>query len=261
MMVQPSTLRGSGPLVVIAVALAGWCCSLAPSESIQNVPSALACGRRAIGNGADLATVTSLSIEFDVTPDPSDKFGRHSVVELVLDFPNSFKRTDRMPLPGRDNFAIERGFTGDKELAVHSQEGTGKPSAETLRASQKEFVRWALILLLRDHLVIPVRWSEELKTDKQWVAVTATGADDFNLTLRLDRVNCLPVAAVWDRASNFGDGMNGRESSSGRHVVQYELSEYKDLGGIKLPTRIVTATDGKTDADWSLTRSQLTPKR
>jgi hypothetical protein len=252
------SVAGAG-LIALAIGAVG-CTSGAAQRQIETVSGALACARAALGGSQALSAVSSLAVTFEITPDPANKTGRPSTHELTLGLPDKFKTTDRLQLPNRNDFVLMRGFSGDRQLVGgDNQTRIQEPNEESFRVLRSDFARWALMLLLRETPVRPLTWSRDLTSDDAHFRIAATGPDGFNMALLLDKATCQPVAAMWDRAPNFDDAMSGRTPTNGRHVERYDLLEYRTFDGIRLPTRIRTATDGMPRAEWKVTSAQVNP--
>jgi hypothetical protein len=222
-------------------------------RSFQSVAEALACARTALGGEDALASLTSLRVAFDVVPAPTNKAGQPMATELVLTFPDTFTKTDRARLVGRE-VVRTRGVIGDRPRGADQ-------SAEVLRARRSEFARWAMVLLLRETQAIPLRWSREPQSDAAHVTIAATGPDGFKMGLTLDTLTCHPTAATWERPPSPADAQAGRNATAGRFVEGYELSAYKVFDGIRLPTRIRMATDGTPRFEWTITSATVRQRR
>jgi hypothetical protein len=252
-------VAGAG-LIALAVGAMG-CARGAAQRQIETVSGALACARAALGGSEALSAVSSLAVTFEITPDPANKNGQRTTEELTLGLPDKFKTADRLRLPNRDFVSVE-GFAGDRQFFAtpgSKETPVGEPNEESFRVLRTSFARWALMLLLRETPVTPLTWSQNLTSDDARFRIAATGPNGFNMALLLDKATCQPVAATWDRAPNYGDAMSGRTSTNGRHVERRDLLEYRTFDGIRLPTRMRTATDGMPRAEWKLTGAQVNP--
>lgn len=258
---SPSRNVAGAGLVVLAIGAVNCACGT-EQRRIQTVPDALACAREALGGTRALSAVSSLVVTWETTPDPANKRGLPSTTEITLGFPDKFKTTSRTLLPNGKDLVSVQGFSGDRQLSKRVYDQTlvvDEPDEASLLRNQHGFARWALMLLLRETAPRPLTWSQDLTSADQHFSVAASGPDGFIIALLLDKATCQPVAAVWDRAPNFGDGMSGRTSASGRYVERRDLLEYQTFDGIRLPTRIRTATDGIPRSELKLTSARVNP--
>jgi hypothetical protein len=249
MSMSRTTLRQLAVAGLIALAL-GTGGRGAQVTQVRTVSDVISCARAALGGSDALSAVSSLAFTVDITPDASNKKGRPSTDEITLEFPNGFRKTERLPFPNRADLVFTRGFSGDRQWATgDDQTQTQEPNENSLRTLRKEFASWALMLLLRETPAVPVKWSPDVAVTAGNFTITGTGPDDFNMTLLLDRSTCRPLAATWDRAANYGDAMSGRTSETGRHLERRDLLDVRTFDGIRLPTRIRTSTDGVPRAE------------
>lgn len=252
-------LAGVG-LVALTTGAASCCAHGAEQRQIETVSAALACARAALGGSKALSAVSSLTVALEVTPDPANKRGRPSTTEITLGLPDKFKATDRMRLPNRNDLVLVRGFSGDRQLVEPSDENLKRmdePGEDSLRLTRGEFAHWALMLLLRETRPTPLTWSRKLTSDAAHFRIAATGPNGFNMALLLDKATCQPVAVTYERTPSFGDAMSGRTPTNGRQVERRDLLDYRTFDGIRLPTRIRTATDGMPRAELKVTSVQV----
>lgn len=248
-------------LAVVTMAVSS--CERGTAPRLDTVEDALACAREALG-GRALAAVSSLDLTVQRAPDPAISTGRPSTSELLLRVPDSFRQVSHMEMsPGRvwtTVRGVSRGeaFT-DAAIDGVSQIESQPPDEEFARAVRHQFARSSFTWLLADTSLVFVVWSLEPRDDAGIARLAATGPEDFNLTLHLDTATCQPVALTWERAPNFGDGMAGRTSATGRHLVRLDLLEYDTFDGVRLPTRVRLSTDGVLQAEETTTRVRVNP--
>lgn len=245
MEMSTTTLARMAVAGLVALALGPGGRAQARQVQVRTVSDVISCVRAALGGSDALSTVSTLAFTVEITPDAANKRGRPSTAEIALEFPNGFRKTERLPFPNRADLVLTSGFSGDRQwITGDDQTQVQEPTENSLRVLRREFASWALMLLLRETPAAPFNWSRHVVVTAGHFRITGTGPDDFNMTLLLDSSTCQPLAATWDRAPNYGDTMSGRTSENGRHLEQRDLLEYRTFDGIRLPTRIRTSTDG-----------------
>jgi hypothetical protein len=243
--------RSAAP--VVAMMLLATLAIRPEQRRFETSAQALACSRTALGAAA-LAGVSKLEVAFAVAPTSTNEAGQRSSTTLELGLPDSFTRTDRLPLPGRDDLVLSRGFDREHDFSGPTSKDAqgGGPDEGSYRRNRLEFARWALILLIRETPLIPIVWSAQPAVDGERLRLEGTGADGFNLALLLDTTTCQPVAAEWTRAANFGDGTAGLPATQGNHVERVDLLDYDSFDGVRLPGLLRLSTDGVARFDWKV---------
>ncbi len=234
-----------GAALVALMTGASTCACSAAQRQLDSASDALSCARAALASDERLGSIASMTVTFEITPDPSNNKGRPSTTELTLGFPDRFKAIDRILLPDHRELIQTEGFAGARQfVSGGNQAQVQDPNDDSFRVLRSSFARWALVLLMRETSVKPLTWSRDLTFEDKEVRISATGADDFNMTLLLDKSTCRPLAAMWTRASNLGDALASRAGTNGRHVERWDLLDYTVFDGIRLPMRIRATTDG-----------------
>lgn len=255
---------GAGALAALSIVLGSgvaWgCAPRAQQPEIRTADQALDCAREAIGGSRVLSNVSSLAVTFDVTPDPANSRGVPSTIELVFGYPDKFRLTTIHRIKSRASNALRivSGFAGDHQFITGDDETQfQKPNQNSLRVLHDDFARWTLLLLLRSTTVKPLTWAEQLEFAGSDVRIAAASGNDFEAGFLINRSSCQPVAMTWERPSNVGDAMSGRETSSGRHVERRDLLDYGMFDGVRLPTRIRVSTDGIARSEMTLTAAKV----
>ncbi len=256
-------IEGAGIAGLVVVAMMASNCGRGAERRIDTVEDALACAREALG-GQALAAVSSLELTVQRAPNPAIATGRPATNELLFRLPDGFRQVSHMEMSPGHVWTTVRGMSRgapftDAVIDRVSPMEPRPPDEEFVRAVRHQFARSLFMWLLSDTPLVPVVWSLEPNDDAGVASLAATGPEDFNLALHLDKTTCQPAAFTWERAPNFGDGMAGRTSATGRHHVRLDLLDYGTFDGIRLPTRVRLSTDGILDADETTTHVRVNP--
>jgi hypothetical protein len=103
--------------------------------------------------------------------------------------------------------------------------------------------------------------------------VAATGESGFNLVLSLDRATCLPVEMTFARPPNQADFIRDqvladsgvpspplRSRSPDMRQETFSFDGYRDVDGIRFPSRMIRSVNGHRLAEWALQEVEVNPR-
>lgn len=254
-----SRVPGAGLLVAGAIVASS--CGLASDRGLDTAEDALACAQEAIGGRKALASVVSLVVNVESTPDAADATGRPVASEFTFAWPDSYRQVNRLEMPRGGVWETVKGLSRAEPFVNVANDATrtAPPDAQYGRGIEQTFAHLSFVWLLRETPVVPLVWSGSVGVDEAPVRLTATGPDNFNLTLLLDADTCRPRAVSWERPPNFGDAMAGRSAVEGMHVERRDLLDYATFDGIRLPRHIRLSTDGTPRAVQTIVSVRVNP--
>lgn len=254
-----SRVRGAGLLVAGAIVASS--CTLASDRGFGTAEEALACARDAIGGRKALASVVSLVVNVESTPDAADATGVRVASEFTFAWPDSYRQVNRLQMPRGGVWTTIKGLSMAEPFVSVANDAarTAPPGEQYGRGIEQTFAHLSFVWLLRETPVVPLVWSGSVGVDEAHVRLTATGAGNFNLTLWLDKDTCQPRAVSWERRPNFGDAMSGRSAVDGIHVERRDLLDYDTFDGVRLPRRIRLSTDGSPRAEETVVGVRVNP--
>lgn len=205
----------------------------ADAGSVAKGKQALARLQQAVGGAEKLAAVKDMSSAADVVVEsPQGQMKITQANQWVA--PNSFRQTIVLPFGKVESFTD--GVTG----WMASPQGTMNMPAPILKQAQGELFRNPFRLYLSDrdpgNTVNAVNDNTIEITDKAGNTVT----------LHLDPATGLPVKSVYPSIGQTGP-----------ITVEATVSDWRDIGGIKLPHKILVLQDGKKFGEATVTEIKL----
>jgi len=241
--------------------------------------------RKAVGGEDKLAAVKRLQIKGDMKRgqgnvtlegdseiflEPPDKFRRNESLSIGLGGPgierveilNGNDVIDENNGSGRGGFARGGdfgggdfgGFRGRREGgggaagAGDGQRGRGQIDPERLKEAQRRTRQTEVARLLVAMLVTttaPVAWIGTAQSPEGTADVLEIKFDGAPTRLFLDSSTHLPLMLTW---------------AAGRNRTQeMHLSDYKAIGGIKLPHLVTRGANGETSEEWTIKSYKINP--
>lgn len=256
----------------------------------QRAATLLVQARTAIGGGASLASIRSLSAAgaFNVEmPDGT----RSSELAIDVQLPDKLLRTDTTRGFGATAFVMLRGVNGG-DLVRRSKIVGGGPGARmsqppllggseaaALRSARADLSALALALLLTEGPT-PLTFTyagEATSPDGHADVIDAGGADGFSARLFLEKRSHRPLmvtyrgfdprmfAAQSQPAPQSGRGLDANrgadtaDAAASTVEIALYLDDYRAVGAVLLPHRITRAIAGATDEEWTFKTIKINP--
>jgi hypothetical protein len=186
----------------------------------------LQCIQRSLGGTEAFAAVSSLRIIGNtkslVSSGPQPLPGRR---EIVVIFPDRYKRSDLPSAPAAQGLASIIGFDRDRILS-HPR----LPDNDVaMRSARSDLSRQMLMRLPRESAGFRLWDGTAVDAGKERLAIEVAGTAGYRATLLADRDTCIPLAVQYQ---------------IGVLRLRVDLSDYRTYGGIRFPTRLTTVRDG-----------------
>lgn len=214
-----------------------------------------------------------------------DKFAK---TESFLAGGSTTSITSSQTLNGAESWSSGRGgiifMRGDgKEPTQEEKDRAAKAAAQRMRA---EMARYLLALLAAPPGSFPVEFTyvgEATADDGSADVVDASGPDGFAARLFLDKQTHLPLMLSYrapkprtftmtmqggkggkspeEAAKEAQDKMRADAAAKPEEVeMQWRFSDYKEAGGLMLPHRITSGTDGETTDEFEIKSYSVNPQ-
>jgi len=288
--------RVSVLVVCVVVALAGHLSRLTAQSTQSEDPAKgaalLAEARKAVGGEDKLTAVKRLQIKGDMKRgqgnvtlegdseiflEPPDKFRRNESLSIGLGGPgierveilNGNDVIDENTGSGRGGFARGGdfgggrggdsgggdfgGFRGRREGggaagAGDGQRGRGQIDPERLKEAQRRTRQTEVARLLVATLLTtsaPVAWIGTAQSPEGTADVLEIKIEGAPTRLFLDSSTHLPLMLTWNAGRN--------------RTQELHLSDYKAVGGIKLPHLVTRGANGETTEEWTIKSYKINP--
>jgi hypothetical protein len=205
---------------------------------------------------------------------------------------------DRPPMHGGAMFV--RMGPGGAPSANETPEQTEARRKAALLSAKQEFARLLIGMLAASPEGYPLQFTyagQAEAPDGKADVLDVKGAGEFAGRLYVDSVTHLPLMLSWQAkepvsirvggpggGGSVGGGVSMqrmtasspeerdkllaemqermKEAEANRRVVEFRMyyGDYKDVGGIKVPTRIVRSVDGRTTEELTLEKIKVNPK-
>lgn len=214
-----------------------------------------------------------------------DKFAK---TESFLAGGSTMSITSTQTLSGAESWSSGRGgmifMRGDgKEPTQEEKDRAAKMAAQRMRA---EMARYLLALLAAPPADFPVQFTyvgEATADDGSADVVDASGPDGFAARLFLDKQTHLPLMLSYrapkprvftmtmqggkggkspeEAAKEAKDKMKADAAAKPEEVeMQWRFSDYREAGGLMLPHRITSGTDGETTDEFEVKSYAVNPQ-
>src|SRR5262245_13990112 len=241
----------------------------AQSEDPAKGASLLAEARKAIGGDDKIAAIKRLQIKGDMKRgqgnvtlegdseiflEPPDKYRRNESLSIGLGGPgierveilNGNDVIDENNGSGRGGFARGGDFGGNRGDA--SQRGRGQIDPERLKEAQRrnrqaDVARLLVAMLLSPGA--PVAWIGTARSPEGTADVIEIKAEGNPTRMFLDSSTHMPLMLTWNAGRN--------------RTQEMHLSDYKVVGGLKLPHFITRGVSGETSEEWTIKSYKINP--